>query len=279
MNEGAPSGWLEWLEGRAGGAGRIASAVEQRARLRPGERAADLGAGTGLLTFMAAKSVGPKGLVYAIDDDPGCLERLSENARSQSFTNIHNLLSDIRDVPLEDGSLDAALARSALIYTGDLGACAREIGRLIRPAGRFSVCEPLPRELTWWGSDAALVEELNGVEQSVAEGRASVSPGREEVRQAFDAANLRFSSLVVSYRLDFTGSAPAAVERDYLFDMPGDLSLSSTLRSAGRYDDDYVAALAGRLAGAACLGEVKASLPCIYLWGKRTGDLIEENLQ
>jgi SAM-dependent methyltransferase len=263
----APSGWLEWLEGRAEGAGRVASAVEQRARLKPDEKVADLGAGTGLLTLMAAKSVGAKGLVYAVDSDPACMERLSLEAGDLGLLNIRSILSDIRDVPLEDGELDAVLARSALIYTSDVGACAREIARLIGCSGRFSVCEPLPGELTWWGGDAPLVGELNDVEQALAKNRASVSPGRDDLRRAFGGANLEFSSLVVTYRLDFTGSEPAAVERDYLYDMPGDLSLSSTLRFAGSYDDDYVVALAGRLAGAACLGEVKASLPCIYLWG------------
>jgi SAM-dependent methyltransferase len=270
LREEAPSGWLEWLEGRAEGAGRVASAVEQRARLKPGERVADLGAGTGLLTLMAAKSVGAKGLVYAVDSDEACLRRLSTEADDLGLHNIQNVIADIRDVPLEKGELDAVLARSALIYTGDLLACALEIARLIGSTGRFSVCEPLPGELTWWGGDAPLVAELNDVEQALTKERAAISPVRDDVRRAFSRANLDFSSLVVTYRLDFTGGEPAAVESDYLYDMPGDLSLSSTLRSAGSYDDDYIAALAGRLAGAAFSGEVKASLPCICLWGSGT---------
>ncbi len=41
--------------------------------LRPGDAAADIGAGTGLFTLLFAEQVGPKGTVYAVDIGPAFL--------------------------------------------------------------------------------------------------------------------------------------------------------------------------------------------------------------
>ena len=268
-SQSSHGGWLEWLEGRGEGAGGTAATLERRARLERGERIVDLGAGTGLLALTAAKAVGISGTVFAVDSEPDCLERLNEKARSKGFSNIRTIHADIRNVPLESGSIDVALARSALIYTGDARACAREIERLVTEGGRFSVCEPLLAELTWWGAPPDLVEELNRAESIMREGRAGVSLDREDLREAFDSANLSFSSLVVTYRLDFSGRDVEDIVKDYLFDLPGELSAHRTLRDKGGLADDYVTALAGQLAGASSSGSVKGSLPCIFIWGSR----------
>ncbi len=260
-------GWRLWLEGQGELSGRVSEAVLRRARLSSGETVVDLGAGTGLLSLAAAREVGGRGKIYAVDSDPGCLKLLLESAAAANLTNVTSMQCDLRYVPLGDGTLDAVIARSALVYTGDVTACAKEIARLAGSAGRFSVCEPLLGEIEWRGGPAPLVAELNGVEAVLRERRGAVSLAREQMRDAFREGGLSPDSLIVSYRLDFAGRSEEEIVDDYLHDLPGGFSLIETLADDDRFTDDYPVALAGRLAGAVRRRSVEASLPCIFLWG------------
>ena len=59
-----------------------------RASLWPGARALDLGANIGVFTMVAARAVGPAGLVIAVEPDPRNLRYLEANIARQGFTNV-----------------------------------------------------------------------------------------------------------------------------------------------------------------------------------------------
>ena len=61
--------------------------------LAPGARVADLGAGGGYFTFRLARAVGPTGLVYAVDVDPGMVDFLAEQAAEQALANVRPVLA------------------------------------------------------------------------------------------------------------------------------------------------------------------------------------------
>jgi ubiquinone/menaquinone biosynthesis C-methylase UbiE len=58
------------------------------ADLKAGMTFADIGCGDGYFTILAAKKVGAKGKVYAVDIDPSGVEKLKDSAKAQGLTNI-----------------------------------------------------------------------------------------------------------------------------------------------------------------------------------------------
>ena len=56
--------------------------------LRSGMIFADIGCGDGFFSILAAKKVGEKGKVYAVDMDASAIERLKHKAKAESLKNI-----------------------------------------------------------------------------------------------------------------------------------------------------------------------------------------------
>jgi ubiquinone/menaquinone biosynthesis C-methylase UbiE len=98
------------------------------ARIRAGDKVADVGAGTGLLTRSAAERVGPDGEVLAIDISVDALEALRANT---SAPNVSYLIGCADILPLMDESVD-------VVFTHRTGA-ASETFRVLRSGGRISV--------------------------------------------------------------------------------------------------------------------------------------------
>lgn len=59
-----------------------------RAVLRPGDTFVDIGANLGLVTLLAAKLVGPRGLVHAYEPNPEVFARLERHVRASPYRNI-----------------------------------------------------------------------------------------------------------------------------------------------------------------------------------------------
>jgi ubiquinone/menaquinone biosynthesis C-methylase UbiE len=146
--------------------------VLANAQLAPGERVVDVGAGTGLLTLGALEHVGGDGTVYAVDPSVAALEEL----RSQvTRGGVYYLIGDAAVLPLPDESVDAALARSVLIYVDELGDVTAELARVLNGGGRLSVFEPLNRDSTYIYNTVDWPEDLAA--KVVAEGDAYMSGG------------------------------------------------------------------------------------------------------
>ena len=120
--------------------GRTRDRVLDGARVQAGETVADVGAGTGLLTLGAVERVGREGDVLAIDISVDALEELRSSA---SAANVSYLIGSAEVLPLPDESVDVVVTRSVLIYVEDKTEAAREFRRVLRPAGRVSLFEPI----------------------------------------------------------------------------------------------------------------------------------------
>jgi len=77
--------------------------------LKPGMFVGDVGAGTGFYSLRIAKLVGPEGIVYANDIQPGMLERLTANASAQHVSNVLTILGNESDPKLPPGKLDLVI--------------------------------------------------------------------------------------------------------------------------------------------------------------------------
>ena len=77
-------------------------------KIKEGSSVADIGAGSGWFTVRAARRVGAKGKVYAVDINRDYLKHIDERALAEKLPNIHTVLGK-EDDPLLPPEIDAAL--------------------------------------------------------------------------------------------------------------------------------------------------------------------------
>jgi SAM-dependent methyltransferase len=82
--------------------------IADSAGVRPGQRVADIGAGTGLFTGLLASRTGPSGKVIAVDIVPEFLARIAERAQRDGLRNVETVLCTERSVELPTASIDLA---------------------------------------------------------------------------------------------------------------------------------------------------------------------------
>jgi ubiquinone/menaquinone biosynthesis C-methylase UbiE len=78
-----------------------------------GQKILDYGCGIGSYIFPAAKLVGEKGKVYALDKQPSAIKKIEEKAKIKGFRNIDTILSDW-NTGLPDESVDVVLLYGVL---------------------------------------------------------------------------------------------------------------------------------------------------------------------
>jgi ubiquinone/menaquinone biosynthesis C-methylase UbiE len=126
--------------------------VMQTLAIKPGERVADVGAGSGYFTVRLAQAVGPQGVVLATDIRQEMLDYLAERLEKQKITNI-----DLKLVPKDDPQLPAEAIDTILMvdvwhYIRD-PEYAKKLAAALAPGGRLVVIDyrPKPWEERPWG--------------------------------------------------------------------------------------------------------------------------------
>ena len=74
-----------------------------------GKSVADIGAGSGWFTTRAARKVGARGQVFAVEINPEFIKHINERARVEKLANIRTILGREDDPMLPARSVDAAL--------------------------------------------------------------------------------------------------------------------------------------------------------------------------
>jgi uncharacterized protein (TIGR03067 family) len=78
-------------------------------KLRPGDVVADIGAGSGYLTFRMTDRIGPKGKVLAVDIQPEMLDLIRQGMKDRKITNVEPILGTETDPKLPANSVDLIL--------------------------------------------------------------------------------------------------------------------------------------------------------------------------
>src|SRR5438874_2295546 len=106
------------------------------AALGAGERALDVGAGTGDLAFGLA-AAGPSGRVVALDLAPEMLAR----ARTRAEASLALVVGTAAALPFPDATFACVMAGFAVRNFGDVPGALAEMRRVVRPGGRAVVLE------------------------------------------------------------------------------------------------------------------------------------------
>lgn len=77
--------------------------------LQPGEKVADIGAGTGYITRRLARAVAPDGTVFAVDIQPEMLTLLTNQLTHAGITNVQPVLGTLTDPKLPGNTLDRVI--------------------------------------------------------------------------------------------------------------------------------------------------------------------------
>jgi cyclopropane fatty-acyl-phospholipid synthase-like methyltransferase len=78
-------------------------------QINPGKTVADIGAGSGWFTVRAARRVGPRGTVFAVDINPKATDYIERRSQQENLRNVQVILSEPDDPKLPPHAVDAVL--------------------------------------------------------------------------------------------------------------------------------------------------------------------------
>ncbi len=128
------------------------AAMLASASLAAGQRVLDIACGTGLVSFDAARAVGPNGRVLGVDLSGKMVDAAQRRAAERKLPNVSFARMDAEALGVPDRSFDAVLCALGLMYLPDPAQALREMLRVLRPGGRLSLAVWGERSRCGWSA-------------------------------------------------------------------------------------------------------------------------------
>ena len=129
---------------------------------------ADIGAGTGFFALPAAQRLS-RGTVYAVDRQEDMLDVVRRRAQEMDLENLVSLRADAREIPLQDGTVDAVLMANVFHDIPSQDSMLAEVSRILRPDGSFYLVE-WEKSQTEFGPPQEIRIAPDDLEQTLARG-------------------------------------------------------------------------------------------------------------
>lgn len=121
--------------------------VLQRSGVQPDMTVLEVGCGNGAFIPTAARLVGQKGEVHALDIQPEMLKMLEKTLNKEENIDLENVVlhqAPAAQLPFEKDTLDVVYMVAVLSEIPDVKKALKEVKRVLKPDGIFAVTEFLP---------------------------------------------------------------------------------------------------------------------------------------
>jgi len=135
-----PDEYIKLLESERRLEGLQVTRVIESLNVKPGQRIADIGAGSGVFTRPLAKKAGDKGMVYAIDIDQELLKHVEKTAQEQKLANVKTILATEADPKLPE-PVDLMVIIDTLHHIGNQAAYLKGLKKYLKPDGRIAILD------------------------------------------------------------------------------------------------------------------------------------------
>ena len=113
----------------------------QFAKIKKGDVVIDLGSGAGNDAFIARAEAGETGKVIGIDFTPAMIAKARSNAEKLGFHNVEFRQGDIEQMPVNDDTANVVVSNCVLNLVPNKDAVIKEIYRVLKPGGHFSISD------------------------------------------------------------------------------------------------------------------------------------------
>jgi SAM-dependent methyltransferase len=107
----------------------------------PGKTVADVGAGSGWFTVRAARRVGERGMVYAVDINPEAIRYIDNRAKKEKLHNVKTILGKADDPVLPAGAVDAVLVLKTYHEVAEPVAVLRNLRAALRAGAKVGIID------------------------------------------------------------------------------------------------------------------------------------------
>ena len=109
--------------------------------LKPSDKVADIGAGTGVFSGPLAKAIGSSGTLFAVEVDQDLLDIIGERAVKENLGNIRTVLGEFEDPKLPASDLDVAFFHDVLHHIENREEYLKATASYLNPEGRMVVID------------------------------------------------------------------------------------------------------------------------------------------
>jgi SAM-dependent methyltransferase len=106
-----------------------------------GKTVADIGAGSGWFTVRAARRVGERGVVYAVDINPESIRYVDKRAQKEKMRNVKTILGKADDPVLPASAVDAVLLLKTYHEVAEPVALLRNLRAALRSGARVGIID------------------------------------------------------------------------------------------------------------------------------------------